>query len=619
MTAASDRRPQQPKQGRRQASPARDRHQSPPPATDVVRPGAIATSLPSTAVLGALAVCGLVFLYHVYTYWFLTDDAFIAFRYARNLGDGYGLVFNPGFEAVEGYTNFLWVLLLGGLHVITRLPPHVSANFLSVGCGIALWALTVWFCWRHAGDQPWLVLIPALWLALSRSFAVWCTSGLETKLFELLVVAAVLRGVEEVECRDPRWWRPALLLALATLTRPDGLLIAAVFFAVRFVCEAAQRSLRIRAVALGAAVFVTVVGLHLLFRLAYYGDLMPNTYYAKLGGSSWWDMGLLYLLTFLQEYGAIVWLPLVLIGVVGLWGEGRSMLALAAAAIVVAHATYVAYCGGDHFEYRPLDVYFPFMAILLFEGARYVARRWHQAAAFLWGAAACAAVALVPAVSHLDFPPEYHTGFPGASARLDGTQDLVDLRRHSMLAQLPGMAGYIASYNQAVRLMSSHFVGLRQEEHRLFLASVEPEGRRLGELVQWGSLARDTYVAMPCVGAIPYFSNLRTLDTLGLTDREIAHQKMPPSAQRVMAHDKHASLNYLQSSGVDVVSLTPHLLYQPSEIAGLRSFARQRGPRAGIYISPQPVVDGLYFYGMLLKPAVDVPHLAALDLRPAWQ
>ncbi|MCY3959730.1 MAG: hypothetical protein OXG65_15775, partial [Chloroflexi bacterium] len=43
--------------------------------------------------------------------WFISDDAFISFRYVRNLLEGHGLVFNPG-EYVEGYTNFLWVLEL---------------------------------------------------------------------------------------------------------------------------------------------------------------------------------------------------------------------------------------------------------------------------------------------------------------------------------------------------------------------------------------------------------------------------------------------------------------------------------------------------------------------------
>ena len=53
--------------------------------------------LPWLALLGWLAEMS----------WFLTDDAFISFRYVRNLLEGHGLVFNPG-ERGEGYSNFLW-------------------------------------------------------------------------------------------------------------------------------------------------------------------------------------------------------------------------------------------------------------------------------------------------------------------------------------------------------------------------------------------------------------------------------------------------------------------------------------------------------------------------------
>ena len=52
----------------------------------------------------------LVFLVNAHAYYFLCDDAFISFRYSRHLVDGLGLVWNPG-EVVEGYTNFLWVLI----------------------------------------------------------------------------------------------------------------------------------------------------------------------------------------------------------------------------------------------------------------------------------------------------------------------------------------------------------------------------------------------------------------------------------------------------------------------------------------------------------------------------
>ena len=58
--------------------------------------------------------------------WFLTDDAFISFRYVRNLLEGHGLVFNPD-EYVEGYTNFLWILELAALWGLFGVRPEQAA------------------------------------------------------------------------------------------------------------------------------------------------------------------------------------------------------------------------------------------------------------------------------------------------------------------------------------------------------------------------------------------------------------------------------------------------------------------------------------------------------------
>ena len=44
---------------------------------------------------------------------FTIDDSFISYRYARNLARGLGLVYNAG-ERIEGYTNFLFTVLLAG-------------------------------------------------------------------------------------------------------------------------------------------------------------------------------------------------------------------------------------------------------------------------------------------------------------------------------------------------------------------------------------------------------------------------------------------------------------------------------------------------------------------------
>ena len=67
---------------------------------------------------------------------FLLDDAFISFRYARNLLEGNGLVWNPG-ERVEGYSNFLWVLELAGIWAATGVPPEEAAWWLSVAYTVA--------------------------------------------------------------------------------------------------------------------------------------------------------------------------------------------------------------------------------------------------------------------------------------------------------------------------------------------------------------------------------------------------------------------------------------------------------------------------------------------------
>src|SRR5438094_320890 len=61
--------------------------------------------------LGAIAIIGL-YMTHALKLGYVVDDAYISFQYARHFAHGEGLVYNVG-ERVEGYTNFLWVIMLG--------------------------------------------------------------------------------------------------------------------------------------------------------------------------------------------------------------------------------------------------------------------------------------------------------------------------------------------------------------------------------------------------------------------------------------------------------------------------------------------------------------------------
>lgn len=59
----------------------------------------------------------------------ISDDAFISLRYAKNFADGKGLVFNEG-EFVEGYTNFFWTILLIPFHLSNQIDPVEACYFL---------------------------------------------------------------------------------------------------------------------------------------------------------------------------------------------------------------------------------------------------------------------------------------------------------------------------------------------------------------------------------------------------------------------------------------------------------------------------------------------------------
>ena len=84
-------------------------------------------------LLAILLAAGLGLYAGWRAFWFLTDDAYIAFRYVSNSRLGFGYVWNaPPFKPVEGYTSFLWVLLLDVIWRLTSIAPPDSANVVSL-------------------------------------------------------------------------------------------------------------------------------------------------------------------------------------------------------------------------------------------------------------------------------------------------------------------------------------------------------------------------------------------------------------------------------------------------------------------------------------------------------
>ena len=511
----------------------------------------------------ALLASLVVLIGHALFYRFLCDDAFISFRYAHNLAAGHGLVFNPGFARIEGYTNFLWVVLLAAFDFCGAKPEHV-APVLSILLTVVLWGLVARAAWRWIPDAPFrfAILLPTAWLAVTRSVAVWSTSGLETRLFEVLVVAGVFRLIDDVTAvaDGERGKLPmaSIYLALAALTRPDGMLIGGAAMATAAAILAMRRRLRFGDLAAHALVFCGIVGAHLLFRHAYYGDWVPNTYYAKVGGRAWWDMGSAYLACFAIEYAVWLWIPFVFAGVRGFLADRRIEAPLLLAAAVLPHALYVASIGGDHFEFRPVDLYFPFLFLVMGRGAAALCHlQLPRSCVIVYAAVVAVGLIALPWQTHRQFAEGYVVGFPGLGAAKERVEFL-DPEKDPVY-RWPIARRLALAHRDLLRGMTSRLVGVRQEEHAAFLATVAPEGRRLHALTVAGVLPRDTHIAISAVGAIPYESNLRVLDRLGLTDAVVA--KSAPGELRVMAHDRHATFEYATSSGVDLWTEHPvHLL-----------------------------------------------------------
>ena len=303
--------------------------------------------------------------YLTHVAWFLTDDAFISFRYARNLVEGHGLVFNRG-EYVEGYSNFLWVLELAALWRTFGLRPEHTAPWLSVACTGGTLAVLLW----------WVARLPGLpdrglvgWMALglvcsSATFAVWTSGGgLETRQFTFCIVLAVV-GLTLYPERRRVLLGVSLSLAAAALTRPEGPLFAAccfAWYAVQRRLATGQWGTDWRAAASLAGPLVVLVAGQYLWRYGYYGEWLPNTYYAK-HVRPWYEAGWRYIATAVLETGLYLLLPLAGLALGTDWRARRSLMYALPLLCIGLHMAYIARIGGDHFEYRPLDVYWPLLA-----------------------------------------------------------------------------------------------------------------------------------------------------------------------------------------------------------------------------------------------------------------
>ncbi len=273
-------------------------------------------------------------------YWWLIDDAMVSMRYAHNFARGLGLVWNRG-EYVEGYTNFLWTLVMALVHLLPIPISHTSLVVALINMALAAAAIPVLLALLRFFDADQHTIVLALLsYVLNLNIKNWAIAGIETPILTLFVLLAVWRVLEESRTQRPTLL-PFLLIGTMTLVRADALVLAALLCGTALVL---QRQ-RVRVVLL-SLVAMLVPAAHFAFRWSYYGDLIPNTAYLKVAN---WDTrylhGIGYVADFASDY--IIVILFVLAGLL----LARTWPLRLLPALVLGYTIYIGYAGGDIFEH----------------------------------------------------------------------------------------------------------------------------------------------------------------------------------------------------------------------------------------------------------------------------
>lgn len=417
---------------------------------------------------------------------FFVDDSFITFRYSQHLADGMGPNWNTE-GRVEGYTNFLWMATLAGMAKLGLdiVDAALVLSYLSMGATY-FFVYKIWRLWcddDHASglNHPVALAVPLLLLALNPGVAFWAFSGMETPLFMALITAGAYFHYVETRRAGLPW--SAVILAAAAMTRPEGLVAAAVtgLFKTASLASAEDRGPAIRNAARWAAVFLLLYGSYFLWRYTYYDYLLPNTFYAKV------DLSMALVsrgFDYLYRFGVAFHVLLAFAGAAFLLGRARLRQdALHLVTLCGLMLATVAIEGGDFFFYGRFIV--PLLPLLYLAGSAGIATQLTRR-----------------------FPNSARLGIAAIGLGLVGL---------SLLANSNNLGTRIRVDNEKETSI----------ERRLF-----------GEWASENTPA-DYTIAAYAVGNIGYYSNRNVLDLLGLNDVVIAHTDVSDFGIGPAGHEKH--------------------------------------------------------------------------------
>jgi arabinofuranosyltransferase len=401
----------------------------------------------------------------VFMHW-TCDDAFISYRYAENLTQGKGLVFNPG-EKVEGYSNFSWVALLALFNILGLSPLWVS-KALSLIFSLLIVAF-VFKTARASGVGPGGALLGAFLVSTASSLAYFSMSGLETILYTFFLLLAVYLNKKFMASPSKKTLLFLYAVCLwAAITRPEGILFLLITVVIHTRRGVRQKKFQATKVIYALPLlFLSLYAGFILLRYLYYRDILPNTYYAKPLGTFVEAGYNAFFVNFASGLisGTFLLIPLILFMV-----KRRLLLEnLYPLLFCLAQVFFMSYTGDWMAFGRFFFPIFPLAVIL-----------------------------------NLTLLGAVRTGYPK--------------QKQKFLAPLGAFGVWLVF--AGLNVWQTTGAVAAKEYYPFFVMN----SARLTELGRWlaDNFPPDTTISLRRQGAVPYYSEMRSLDFLGLTDKTIA-------------------------------------------------------------------------------------------------
>jgi hypothetical protein len=478
---------------------------------------------------------GIAFLRSSYLYTTIVDDAYIFFRSAENILNGSGIVWNPGESPVEGYSSFLYLILLLFGSLIS-LDLEIFSVIIGIVCS-SLHLYISYLIYQHFfPSRKKENIFTVIMIGLSPAFLYWSSAGMDTALYSMILLLSIYYFIT-LPNSDKLLLLKGVIFGFLCLVRFEAVL----FFLLAAIYLIYQKGSKIK-FKIGKYSILFCVGFliiftpYFLFRWDYFGYFLPNTFYAKTGGGIEQFVGGFYysIRSFRLFYG-LFWIA---IGIIlfnfrlrMLPGNARFIFSLSIISILTT-----IFLGGDHFSYGRFFIPVLPLLFITFPPALNKFLSLNVFAKFKSNHKLTFLLAIF--ISIILFKLPYIHAVNGINNLVTGKKDIVIVHDSNMDEDIVEWQHGYAMMGNAINMIAHN---------------------------------NDCIAAIP-IGIIGYRSKIKVIDMVGIVDPVIAHQEFDPEYldQWIPGHNKGDG-KYILSQKPKYIQLIDYLTKFPKKFPDRRS------------------------------------------------